>query len=246
MSRYTVPPTSTISSTGSTVVPETSETTARCCWASLFSSEDLPTFGFPTIATRRGPPTSSKLSRGASGRTASTASRRSPEPLPCMAETGYGSPSPRFHMVAAMASWRWSSTLFAASTTGFLERLSTLTTASSSSRVPTVASTTNSTASAIEIASSACSAICCAMPLASETQPPVSTSTNSRPFQFASYETRSRVTPGTSCTTASLRPRMRLTSVDLPTFGRPTTATTGLIVDSSLMLRLLSRTDASS
>jgi len=30
-----------------------------------------------------------------------------------------------------------------------------------------------------------------------------------------------------SCTTASRRPKMRLTSVDLPTFGRPTIATTG-------------------
>src|SRR5664280_3527868 len=33
-------------------------------------------------------------------------------------------------------------------------------------------------------------------------------------------------------TTASRRPRMRLTSVDLPTFGRPTTASTGLTADS--------------
>src|SRR3954468_1739712 len=38
---------------------------------------------------------------------------------------------------------------------------------------------------------------------------------------------RSRVTPGTSCTTAARRPRNRLTRVDLPTFGRPTMATTG-------------------
>src|ERR1700710_2336311 len=38
---------------------------------------------------------------------------------------------------------------------------------------------------------------------------------------------RSRVTPGTSCTTASRRPSTRLTRVDLPTLGRPTIATTG-------------------
>src|SRR5687767_9006901 len=38
---------------------------------------------------------------------------------------------------------------------------------------------------------------------------------------------RSRVTPGVSSTTAWRRPMMRLTRVDLPTFGRPTTATTG-------------------
>ena len=39
-------------------------------------------------------------------------------------------------------------------------------------------------------------------------------------------------TPGTSSTTASRRPRMRLTSVDLPTLGRPTTASTGTGPDS--------------
>src|ERR1044071_6518842 len=38
---------------------------------------------------------------------------------------------------------------------------------------------------------------------------------------------RSRVTPGLSCTTASRRPRMRFTRVDLPTLGLPTTASTG-------------------
>jgi hypothetical protein len=38
---------------------------------------------------------------------------------------------------------------------------------------------------------------------------------------------RSRVTPGVSSTIASLRCRTRFTSDDLPTFGRPTTATTG-------------------
>src|SRR3712207_9018550 len=38
---------------------------------------------------------------------------------------------------------------------------------------------------------------------------------------------RSRVTPGVSWTTAARRPRIRSTSVDLPTLGRPTIATTG-------------------
>src|ERR1700735_4252403 len=35
---------------------------------------------------------------------------------------------------------------------------------------------------------------------------------------------RSRVTPGRSSTSASLRPARRLNRVDLPTFGRPTMA----------------------
>ena len=63
---------------------------------------------------------------------------------------------------------------------------------------------------------------------ASGSQPPVSTTVNARPAQLASYDTRSRVTPGTSSTTASRRPMIRFTSVDLPTLGRPTTARTGI------------------
>ena len=89
-------------------------------------------------------------------------------------------------MVAASASLRWSSTLLAASTTGLRLRRSTWTTASSMSWVPTVASTTKSTASAAAMAISACSAICSAMPCASGAQPPVSTTTNWRPFHSAS------------------------------------------------------------
>src|SRR3954453_14575072 len=37
-----------------------------------------------------------------------------------------------------------------------------------------------------------------------------------------------------SCTTASRRPMIRLTSVDLPTLGRPTTARTGTAPDVAL------------
>lgn len=89
-------------------------------------------------------------------------------------------------MAAASASNCGASTLFAARTTGLRERRRTRTTASSSSVVPTVASTTNSTASASEMAISACSAIMAPMPSVSGTQPPVSTSTNSRPAHSAS------------------------------------------------------------
>ena len=45
MNRQVRPPSSISSSTGSTVVPATSSTTTRSSPASLFSSEDLPTFG---------------------------------------------------------------------------------------------------------------------------------------------------------------------------------------------------------
>jgi hypothetical protein len=56
---------------------------------------------------------------------------------------------------------------------------------------------------------------------------PVSTTVKRRPSHSALYETRSRVTPGVSSTTASRRPMMRFTRADLPTFGRPTIASTG-------------------
>ena len=49
----------------------------------------------------------------------------------------------------------------------------------------------------------------------------------------ASPSRRSRVTPGRSSTSASLRPTRRLNKVDLPTFGRPTIATEGTRVAAS-------------
>ena len=110
----------------------------------------------------------------------------SPDPRPCSAETGHGSPSPRFHRPYASASVRASSTLLAASTTGLSAARRIFTTASSASVMPTVASTTKSTASAREIAISACAAIRWAMPLASGSHPPVSTTVKARPFQVAS------------------------------------------------------------
>src|SRR5215469_16324751 len=138
-----------------------------------------------------------------------------------------GSPRPSDHRDAASASFLASSTLLAASTTGLPDRRSTFATASSSSVAPTRASTTNSTASAMSTAILACSATWAARPFARASQPPVSTTVKARPRQLASYATRSLVTPGTSCTTAWRLPRMRFTMVDLPTFGRPTTASTG-------------------
>src|SRR5688572_33164567 len=56
--------------------------------------------------------------------------------------------------------------------------------------------------------------------------PPVSTSENSRPRHSTVPYSRSRVVPGRSSTIASRSPTSRLKRVDLPTLGRPTTATT--------------------
>ena len=55
--------------------------------------------------------------------------------------------------------------------------------------------------------------------------PPVSISRNRFPFHSQTSSLRSRVTPGVSCTTAARVPLSRFTSVDLPTFGKPTIAT---------------------
>src|SRR6185312_3656833 len=67
------------------------------------------------------------------------------------------------------------------------------------------------------------------MPSRSPVRPPVSTTTNSRaPLRYTPYW-RSRVSPGRSCTSASRVRVSTLKSVDLPTLGRPTSATTGSI-----------------
>ena len=62
------------------------------------------------------------------------------------------------------------------------------------------------------------------------TTPPVSTRKNERPVHSATSKFRSRVTPGVSSTIATRRPMARLKKVDFPTFGRPTTATTGRLM----------------
>src|SRR5215469_15534487 len=228
--RQVLPPRSISSSTGSRVVPATASTSTRSVPASLLSRLDLPTLGRPISATRRGPPSTASRSAGASGSALSTASSRSPLPRPCSALTAIGSPSPSDHSECTSGSPGASSTLFAASTTGFLDRLRTAATAASASVTPTTASTTNNTASAASTAVRACAATRAAsdaVPSSDGSQPPVSTIVKARPRQVASYVTRSRVTPGVSSTTAWRLPKILLTSVDLPTLGRPTTASTG-------------------
>ena len=148
---------------------------------------------------------------------------------------GCGAPRPRRVNCHASASRPASSTLFTATTTGFPERRKTRAMASSSSSSPTVVSTTQTMTSAVAIARSACSltrrtsAAGSSVAALGVSHPPVSTTTKSRPAQLAASSLRSRVTPGCSSTIAVRFPTIRFTSVDLPTFGRPTTATTGSV-----------------
>ena len=120
------------------------------------------------------------------------------------------------------------STLFATSSTGTVARRSRRASAASSSVMPACASTTSRIRSASAIARSACSR--------DERLDAAGAARRSRPCRpgrsagratSASTSTRSRVTPGMSCAIVSRRPNSRFTSVDLPTFCRPTTATRG-------------------
>ncbi len=120
-----------------------------------------------------------------------------------------------------------SSTLFATSSTGLPARCRTLATCASSSIVPTVTSTTKRMTSASAIARSAWYVICFASASSLLSQPPVSTIRKLWPAHSATSSLRSRVTPGCSSTIVARRPTIRFTNVDLPTFGRPTTATIG-------------------
>ena len=129
---------------------------------------------------------STKSSRGVSGSAARMASSRSPEPRPCRPLTGYGWPRPSDHSEATSAISRSSSTLLATSSTGCLDRRSTLATASSVAVAPTEASTTTMIVSAVRMAISACWATEACRPAASGSQPPVSTTVNLRPLHSAS------------------------------------------------------------
>ena len=90
--------------------------------------------------------------------------------------------------------------------------------------------------SASLIAISALAEICALIDVGSGSRvhPPVSMTIKFLPFHCASYLIRSRVTPGLSSMIASLRPINRFMRVDLPTFGRPITATIGNSSERSL------------
>ena len=110
--------------------------------------------------------------------------------------------------------------------TGVLARRKMLATCVSRSVMPFCTSTTKRIRSASSVARATCLRISSSK-ISSEltTQPPVSTSENSRvPHSHLPYW-RSRVVPASSLTMAWRVPVSRLKSVDFPTLGRPTMAT---------------------
>ena len=180
MNRYISPSTSTSSSTGSTVVPATSSTTTRCCPASLVQQAGLADVRLADDRDPARPASTVRRLRGASGSAVQDRVQQVAAPPAVQGRHRVRlaqpqvpqSPQPRPRL-------RWSSTLFAASTTGLPAAAQYLDHGLVDVLGADRASTTNRTASAAAIASSACSVTWAAMPLASGAQPPVSTSTNS-------------------------------------------------------------------
>ena len=159
-------------SMASMVVPARGSTRTRSSRSSMFTIEDLPTLGRPTMATRV-PGAGGSLAR--LGRSATTSSSRSPMPKPFSEETGSGSPSPRRSAVSAV--WLTSSTLLTTRRLFAWRRRRSRAIATSRSVTPVLTSTMKSTASANSMAISAWRRTRASRPSAAPgRKPPVSTS----------------------------------------------------------------------
>ena len=109
-------------STASRVVPATSLTMARGSLISALISDDLPTLGRPTMASRvgRAGRTSGSSCSTASPQSATMASRKSSRPRRCAAETGKTPAKPSRGNSPSRLACLSPSTLFAATKTGRL------------------------------------------------------------------------------------------------------------------------------
>ena len=150
-------------------------------------------------------------------------------PSPWIALTGKIFSKPSRENSATAPSSRCVSTLLTATRIGLPLVLNFAATSRSSGTMPSCTLTTRMIALAASMAISTCSSAALTITSSdfsrrNRPMPPVSTSENDFPFHSASTLTRSRVTPGWSCTMAMRRLTMRLNSADLPTFGRPTMA----------------------
>src|SRR6266851_3648771 len=215
-------------SMGSRVVPGTGLTRARSSPSSALSSDDLPTFGRPMMASRSAFSSAGGSSSGG-GSASSTLSRKSPTPIPCWAETSEGSAKPSSRISCAKCRSLGESALFAATTTRRRERRRSCAISRSTAVRPCRTSSKSTMTSAWSIATFVCASMAAwdeSFAL-SRSSPAVSTTVNSRPRQSATPYNRSRVRPDCGSTMAFRQPRMRLNRVDLPTLGRPTMATMG-------------------
>ena len=209
----------------SRVVPGSSLAMTRSSPSRRLTRVDLPTFGRPMTAMRMAPE-SSRLRR-CGVKPSSTCSISVSQPCPWLAEMASGGPRPSRWKSAPARSGSSPSALLSTSVTGLPARRSSRATNTSCGESPARASASNISRSASCTARSVCARICAAIPTGFSTSPPVSITTQgtgpSRPKPYC----RSRVSPGTSATMASRVPVSTLNRVDLPTFGRPTSAMTG-------------------
>ncbi len=209
----------------SRVMPASGPVSRRSSPISWLTSVDLPAFGRPTMAIFSGEAPASASASSSAGRAASSASNRSDIPSPCSAEIATASPKPSLKASSAPTSPALPSALLATSTTGLPRLRSTSPNTSSNGVTPSRASNTNSAMSASSSASSVWRRMRASrLSPSSSSNPAVSISSRSMSPSRPVPKRRSRVTPGRSSTSASLRPASRLNRVDLPTLGRPTMA----------------------
>ena len=148
-------------------------------------------------------------------------------PWPCDADMGSRSPRPSREKSALAVSWSRPSILFRTPTTRAPRRRISSTISISSAFSPARASRINSTSWESSTARQVCACNASAS-TSSPNKPPVSTTVTGVPSRSARPYRRSRVSPGTSATSASRVRVKRLKSVDLPTLGRPTSAIVGI------------------
>ena len=215
-------------SIASRVVPASGATTCRSSPSSRLTSDDLPAFGRPTTATLIALRSSSSI---AGGQQLAPAVEQVAAPLP---HAGRRRPPDRrsravevvlrrgaLEVVELVDHQQHRPLRLAAAARRWRRR---------SGGAPPCRPPRRASRSASAIAISTCCRIAWSIESCeSGTRPPVSTSQNCRPFHSASPKWRSRVVPASVGDDRLAAAEMRLKSVDLPTLGRPTMATVGLL-----------------
>ncbi len=165
-------------------------------------------------------------------------------PSPCSADMRTGSPRPKDHASIAPESPAAPSALLTPTITLADLRRKISAKTWSEGVTPVRPSIKNKQTSAISTARSVKRRMRpCKLSSVTSSSPAVSITVKRKSNNLASPSRRSRVTPGWSSTSASLRPTRRLKSVDLPTLGRPTIARVKVILpsgaDPKIQIRLL-------
>ena len=212
-------------------MPASGPVSIRSSPISRLTRVDLPAFGRPTMAIRRGAaPFSASSSASTTGRAmASIASKKVRQlPSPCSAEIATGSPKPRVKASRAPASPARPSALLATRITGLPRRCSSSPKIRSIGVTPSRASKTNRARSASSSASSVWRRMRASrLSSVTSSKPAVSISSRSRSPSRLRCAKRAVAgdAPAGRPPAPGLRPASRLNRVDLPIpLGRPTMA----------------------